>query len=238
MGATTVKQAQIMSDHRDPSPVNPLPPLVWLLFIALALPELIFSAGEAGLVGGPQAVGWRLNALNDYAFSGEAFDFMLEQGRLLPEHLLRFVSYPFVFGSFTSALFAGVILLAMGKMVGEALGGWAVVLMFVLCGVVGALVFGLLTNQAWLVGAYPSVYGLIGTYTFLYWQRQVMTGGPQGQAFMLIGVLMGIQLIFGALFQVGYAWVGELGGFVAGFALTAFVVPGGMGRMLSLLRRR
>lgn len=227
-----------MSDHHDPSPVNPLPPTVWLLFIALALPELIFSAGEGGLAGGAGAVGWRLNALNDYAFSNEAFDFMLANGRLLPEHLIRFVTYPFVFGSFTSALFAGVILLAMGKMVGEVLGGFAVILMFVLCGVFGALMFGLITDEPWLVGAYPSVYGLIGTYTFLYWQRQVVSGGPQGQAFMLIGVLMGIQLIFGIFFQVGYAWVGELAGFVAGFALTAFVVPGGMARVLAVLRRR
>ncbi len=227
-----------MSDHREPSPLNPLPLAVWLLFLALAIPELIFSAGEAGLAGGPGAVGWRLNALNTYGFSGDAFDFMVENGRLLPEHLLRFITYPFVFGTFTSALFAGVILLAMGKMVGEVLGGWAVVRMFALSGVFGALVFGLLTDQPWLVGAYPSVYGLIGTYTFLYWQRQVSIGGPQGQAFMLIGVLMGIQLVFGLLFQVGYAWVGELAGFIAGFALTAFVVPGGMARVVAALRRR
>lgn len=227
-----------MTEYRDPSPVNPLPPAVWLLFLALVMPELIFSAGESGLAGGPQAVGWRLAALNDYAFSGDAFDFMVENGRLLPDYMLRFLTYPFVFGSFTSCLFAGVILLAMGKLVGEALGGWAVVLIFVLSGVLGALVFGLATDQAWLVGGYPSVYGLIGTYTFLYWQRQVATGGPQGQAFMLIGVLMGIQLIFGALFQVGYAWVGELAGFAAGFAITAFVVPGGMARVMNVLRRR
>ena len=227
-----------MSEYHDPSPINPLPPAVWFLFFALALPELVFSVGEAGLMGGPQAVGWRLNALNDYAFSGIAFDFMVDNARLLPEHMLRFVTYPFVFGSFTSSIFAGVILLAMGKMVGEVMGGFAVILMFFLSGIFGALVFGLLTNEPWLVGAYPCVYGLIGTYTFLYWQRQVASGGPQGQAFMLIGVLMGIQLIFGVLFQVGYEWVGELAGFVAGFALTAFVVPGGMRRALASLRRR
>jgi membrane associated rhomboid family serine protease len=227
-----------MSHYREPSPVNPLPPAVWLLFLAVALPELILSAGEAGMIGGPGAVGWRLNAINQFAFSGDAFDFMVENGRLLYEHLLRFVTYPFVHMSFTSTVFACVILLAMGKMVGEVMGGWAVILMFVLSGVFGALVFGLITNQPWMTGAYPSVYGLIGTYTFLYWQRQAATGGPQAQAFMLIGVLMGIQLIFGALFQVGYVWIAELAGFVAGFALTAIVMPGGIARALSVLRRR
>ncbi|WP_299044325.1 rhomboid family intramembrane serine protease [uncultured Tateyamaria sp.] len=227
-----------MSEQYDPSPVNPLPPAVWLLFAAVALPELAFSLGEANLIGGPGAVGWRLQALNDYAFSGEAFDFMLETGRLLPEHVLRFVTYPFVHGTFTSTVFAGVILLAMGKLVGEVMGGWAVILMFVLCGIIGALVFALVTDQAWLIGAYPSVYGLIGVFTFLYWQKQAATGGPQAQAFTLIGVLMGLQLLFGMFFQVGYAWVAELSGFCAGFALTAFVMPGGWVRVLAALRRR
>ncbi len=238
MGATTVKQAPDMSDHNDPSPLNPVPPAVWLLFAAVALPELAFALGEAGLIGGPGAVGWRLNALNTYAFSGDAFDFMVANGRLLPEHMLRFLTYPFVHTTFTATLFACVILLAMGKMVGEIMGGWAVILMFFLSGICGAAVFGLLTDQPWLIGAYPCVYGLIGTYTFLYWQRQVASGGPQGQAFMLIGVLMGIQLVFGILFEVGYSWVGELAGFVAGFALTAFVMPGGMARVVAALRRR
>lgn len=227
-----------MSEHHDPSPVNPLPPAVWLLFAAIALPELAFSLGEANLIGDPSAVGWRLQALNDYGFSGEAFDYMASNGILLSEHLLRFLTYPFVHGTFTSTLFAGVILLAMGKMVGEVMGGWAVILLFVLCGVFGALVFALLTDQPWLIGAYPSVYGLIGVFTFLLWQKLAATGGPQARAFALIGVLMGLQLLFGMFFQVGYAWVAELSGFCAGFALTAFVMPGGWARVLTTLRRR
>mmetsp|Transcript_22982 Transcript_22982/g.38779 ORF Transcript_22982/g.38779 Transcript_22982/m.38779 type:complete len:228 (-) Transcript_22982:874-1557(-) len=227
-----------MSHTPDPSPVNPLPGPVWLLFIALAGVEGMFSLGEAGVIGGPSAVGWRLQAVNDFGFSGAAFDFMVENGRLLPEHLIRFVTYPFVHGSFTSTIFAGVILLAMGKMVGEIMGGWAVVLLFVLCGIFGALAFGLITDQPWMIGAYPSVYGLIGAYTFLLWQKQVATGGPQAQAFTLIGFLMGIQLVFGIFFQVGYTWIGELAGFAVGFALSAFVMPGGMARLMAVLRRR
>ena len=232
-----------MSDTPDPSPFNALPPAVWFLFAALALPELAFSLGEAGLVGGPQAIGWRLEALNTYAFSGQAFDFMVENGVILWEHMLRFVSYPFVSGTFTSTLIGGVIVLAMGKLVGEALGGWAVWLLFMLCSIVGALVMGLLTSQSWLAGAYPGAYGLIGTFTFLYWQKQVATGGAPSQAFLLIGVLMGLQLVFAALSGVAgqspsYRWVAELTGALTGFGLTAFVVPGGMARLLATLRQR
>ncbi|MEL6617987.1 MAG: rhomboid family intramembrane serine protease [Pseudomonadota bacterium] len=227
-----------MSKSHDPSPVNPLPPAVWLLFVLLAAPEAVFTLGEAGIIGGPEAVGWRLNAINGYGFSGQAFDYMLENGVLLSEHLLRFLTYPFLHGSATSFLFAAVILLAMGKMVGEVLGGMAVILIFVLSAVIGALVFALLTDQAWLIGGYPGVFGLIGTFTFLYWQRMAATGGPQLQAFSLIGVLMGIQLLFGMFFAVGFSWVAELTGFVTGFGLTAFVVPGGMARVLAVVRRR
>lgn len=227
-----------MSQSHDPSPVNPLPPAVWLLFVLLAAPEAVFTLGEAGIIGGPEAVGWRLNAINGYGFSGQAFDYMLENGVLLSEHLLRFLTYPFLHGSATSFLFAAVILLAMGKMVGEVLGGMAVILIFVLSAVIGALVFALLTDQAWLIGGYPGVFGLIGTFTFLYWQRMAATGGPQLQAFSLIGVLMGIQLLFGMFFAVGFSWVAELTGFVTGFGLTAFVVPGGMARVLAVVRRR
>ncbi|WP_415919189.1 rhomboid family intramembrane serine protease [Tateyamaria sp. SN6-1] len=232
-----------MSDNPDPSPFNALPPQVWFLFAAIALPELAFSLGEAGMVGGPQAIGWRLEALNTYAFSGQAFDFMVQNGIILWDHMLRFVTYPFVSGSFTSTLIGGVIVLAMGKLVGEALGGWAVWLLFLLCSIIGALVMGLLTSQSWLAGPYPGGYGLIGAFTFLYWQKQVATGGPQTQAFLLIGVLMGLQLVFAALSGLAgqtasYRWVAELSGAAAGFGLVAFVVPGGMARLLAALRQR
>jgi hypothetical protein len=69
------------------------------------------------------------------------------------------------------------------------------------------------------------------------WQQLVTTGGQQAQAFTLIGFLMGIQLVFGIFFQIGYLWVAELSGFIAGFGLIAFVVPGGIRRLLSALRR-
>lgn len=238
MAASSVKQARAMSQSPDPSPINPLPPAVWLLFACMALPEAAFTLGEANMIGGPGAVGWRLAAINDYGFSGQAFDYMAENGVLLTEHLLRFLTYPFIHGASVSFLFAAVILLAMGKLVGEVLGGMAVILVFVLSAVLGALVFALLTDQAWLIGGYPGVYGLIGTFTFLYWQRLAAGGEPQLRAFGLIGVLMGLQLVFGILFTVGYDWVAELSGFIVGFALTAFVVPGGMRRVMSAVRRR
>lgn len=222
----------------DTPPVNPLPPVVVLLFLAIALPEAAFSLGAAGLVGGPEAVGWRLAAMQDFGFSGDIFDWMVANGRWLPEHLLRLVTYPFVHLGLTHALFAAVLLLAMGKMVGEIMGQLAVVVIFLGAGAFGALVYALLLNDpTWLAGAYPSVYGLIGGYSFVMWQQLAGRGAEQYRAFTLIALLMGLQLFWGIFFDVGLGWVADLAGFVFGFCASTLLVQGGWERLVASLRR-
>lgn len=56
------------SEHYTPA-VNPLPPVVVALVLFIMGVELAFTLGARGLVGGPTAVGWRLDALQSYAFS-------------------------------------------------------------------------------------------------------------------------------------------------------------------------
>ncbi|WP_300060791.1 rhomboid family intramembrane serine protease [uncultured Roseobacter sp.] len=227
-----------MSDHHDPSPVNPLPPVVVILFLAIAIPEAAFSLGARGLIGGNEAVGWRLASVQSYAFSGDIFDWMVSNGRWLPEHLLRFLTYSFVHTGFTSALFAAVLLLALGKLVGETIGQLAVLVLFFGGAVFGALVYGVLLNDPnWLIGGFPAVYGLIGGYSFVMWQSLAARGEEQLRAFSLIAILMGLQLIWGIFFDVGNGWVADLAAFFFGFGASAALVPGGMARLLSALRR-
>ncbi|HCI08177.1 MAG TPA: rhomboid family intramembrane serine protease [Sulfitobacter sp.] len=223
-------------DHNAP-PFNPMPPVVWVLFLILMGIEVVFTLGEQGIVGGARAVGWRLGAISDYGFSGVAFDWMVKNGQMPFEYVIRCFSYMFLHGSFTAAIFSGVILLAMGKLVGEVMGQLAVIILFVFSGVFGVVIFGLLTDQAWLIGAYPGVYGLIGAYTFLLWQRVAGQGMQQLTAFRLIGFLMGIQLIFGIFFVTGQDWVAELAGFICGFSLSVIVMPGGIARLRAAIQR-
>ncbi len=232
-----------MSQSRPPhpheeSPVNPIPAVVVGLFLAVILPEIAFTLGARGLIGGPQAVGWRLAAIRDYGFSADVFRWMIGNGRFPPEHLLRFVSYPFVHGAFTTALFAGVMLLALGKFVGEILRPMAVLALFFGATIVGAVVHGLvMVAQPWLTGAFPGVYGLIGGFTFLLWVR--LTGsGREAAAFSLIGMLLGLQLLFGVLFGSDGMWLAEVTGFVTGFLMTFLLVPGGWARAMARLRQR
>ena len=141
-------------------PVNPLPPAVVLVFLALAGVEAGLSLGEAGMIGGPGAVGWRLGLVRDFGFSGQVFDWMLANQRWPLSEVKRFVTFPIVHLGFTHALFAMVLLLALGKMVAEAMGQLAFLVIFVLSGVGGAVIYGvLLDDTTWIAGPIPMFTG-------------------------------------------------------------------------------
>lgn len=224
------------SEHQ--SPINPLPPVITALFLVMMGIEVVFFLGSRGLIGGPEAIGWRLSALQKYAFSGEIFDWMLANGQWPTEHLIRFVSYLFVHGGFTHTAFAGALFLALGKMVGERFSSVATLAVFVTSGIVGAAAYALvLDDPVPLIGAFPGVYGLIGAFTYLMWLRLGEVGESQMRAFSLIGFLMGVQLIFAVLFGGRGDWVADVAGFANGFVLSFFVSPGGWAKIRTLIRR-
>jgi membrane associated rhomboid family serine protease len=226
-----------MSDNPNPLPVNPLPAVVIALVLIIMGIEVAFSLGARGIVGGPAAIGWRLEAIQIYAFSADIFDWMWANGRWPFEHLQRFVTYIFVHGSFTHALFVCVFVLAMGKMVAEVMGDLAMALIFVLSGVGGAVGYALLVDTPIpLIGGFPAVYGLIGGFTYLLWRSLALVGAAQSRAFTLIAFLMGAQLLFGLLFGGQKDWIADLFGFASGFVLSFFVAPGGWARIRDKIR--
>jgi len=224
-------------DHNAP-PVNPLPPAVVVLALAIFGIELVLTAAGAGLIGGPAGTGWRLSAIEDYGFYQPIFQWMIDNQTVKPEYLLRFVTYPFIHATFTHAIFVLVFLLALGKLVGDVLSNWAVLAIFFGAAIVGALAYGFAWDtRVMLYGGYPSAYGLVGAYTFILWSG--LAGRATGlQAFALIAFLMGIQLVYGLFFGAGQAWVAELAGFVSGFFLAFLTSPGGWQAVLRRLRQR
>ncbi len=218
--------------------VNPLPPVVVALFLVLVGVEVILYLGSKGIVGGPQAIGWRQQIVQQYGFSDRIFQWMLENRQYPSEHVMRLFTYQFVHTGFTHAVFSGVMVLAIGKMVGEVFAGWATMLIFLLSGIVGALVYGLvLDTPLWLIGAYPGIYGLIGAFTFLLWVRLGAVGAGQARAFTLIGFLLGIQLLFALVFGGSKDWVADVAGFITGFGMSFLLVPGGWAKIRALIRR-
>ncbi|MBC7157436.1 MAG: rhomboid family intramembrane serine protease [Rhodobacteraceae bacterium] len=228
----------MQTDHNAP-PLNPLPVVVWLLLLPMLAAEVVFQLGAHGLAGGPAAVGWRLEAVRRFGFFAQVLDLVVGPAGPAPDLMVRFVAYPLVHGSFSHFLFVAVFLLALGKMVGEVFAGWAVAAVFFGATLAGALVYGLvLADPPPLIGGFPGVYGLIGAFTYLLWMRLAGAGPERYRAFQLIGFLLGIQLLFGALFGTGPDWIADLAGFCAGFALSFVVGPGGWARLLARLRAR
>ncbi len=224
----------------DSSPFNALPATVTVLALALFGVEAVFVLAKSGLIGGTRGgEDWRILAIRQYAFSGELWGWMAETGRWSAAHLSRLLTYPFVHGSFTHMAFVAVFVLALGKMVGETFRPVAVLVVFFAASLAGALAYAwLLDDPRPLFGGFPGAYGLIGAFTFILWVGYGAVGANQYRAFSLIGVLLGIQLVFGLLFDTGNDWVAEVAGFLAGFAISPLLAPGSAAKLIARLRDR
>ncbi|WP_071673883.1 rhomboid family intramembrane serine protease [Nioella nitratireducens] len=221
------------------SPFNALPPVVVALAVVIGGLEVMFQLATAGFLGGQGGVGWRLAALQDYAVLDSVWEWMLANRSFPLQQMARFVTYPLIHSGFVHAAFVVVFILAIGKMVAEVFSSLAFLAIFWVSAVFGAFAFVLFLNSPYpLLGGYPGVYGLIGAFSFLRWVSLAQTGQNQASAFGLIGMLLGIQLVF-AVLQGNYGHVvADLSGFAAGFLLSFVVSPGGWHRLLVRLRRR
>lgn len=220
------------------SPVNPLPGIVIALAVFIVGVEVLFQLGEAGLVGGPEAVGWRVAAIKQFGVFSPIFDWMVTNRTFPPEHILRFVVYPFIHTGFSHVLFAGVLTLAMGKFVGDVFHPLSIAVVFFASAIIGAVGYCALTEEQFvLVGAYPAVYGLIGAYTWIHFFTLSQKGENRMQAFTLIAFLMGIQLFYKLAFGGTNDWIAELIGFATGFTLSPILSPGGSLRLRDWITR-
>lgn len=229
-----------MEQKQYPSPFNPLPMIVWVLVLPLIAMEAVLTLASAGFVGGMQGIGWRSQAVERFGLFPELLRFQWETGGHPYEELARLVTYPLVHVNFTHALFAVVLTLALGKMVGEIFRWWAVLVVVFGSAIAGGIAFSFLVPglRTQLIGAYPAVYGLIGAFTFLLWVNLARSGSNRYRAFSMIGALLFFQLVFGVLFGTNWDWVADVTGFVAGFLISFVVSPGGWARVVDKVRQR
>jgi rhomboid protease GluP len=223
----------------NPYPVNKVPPVIVGLCIVIFLVEAALSLSGATLIGGQQGIGWRSIAISDYGFSPEVLEQVVERGDYSFDMLKRFIGYAFVHGNFTQALFGLAILLALGKFVGDVFHPMAVLAIFVLAAIAGAVAYGIvMTGRYPLIGVYPADYGLIGAFTYIQWLRLGQMGENQLRAFQMIAFLMAIQLLFALLFGGDPTWVADVGGFLTGLFLSTIVAPGGWSAFMRRMRKR
>lgn len=233
---------RLSDTHREPrpeTPFNAVPLVPLMLVLAIVGIELTLTAAANGWIGGARGVGWRNNAFQDYAFFPAIMTEIFERGRGSFDLWKRFITYSVVHVSFTHTLWAAVLLLALGKFVGEVFRPLSVVILFVVSSVFGAAVYGMISWQNTpLVGAYPAVYGLIGAYTYLMWLTLGRLGENQLKAFQLIGILLGILVVYSMIFGTSPTWIAEVAGFVIGLVIAPVLAPGGWSAFLARMRDR
>lgn len=228
-----------MQNNHNISPINPLPPVVWLMVAPVVLPEVAFLLGEQGLAGGDAALGWRTQALQAFALPPSLLGQMIATDIWAPALLRRFLTYAFVNASVVQTILVAVFMLALGKFVAEVFRPWAFVLIFVASAIVGGVVYSLVPGiQIALYGGFPPVYGLIGAFTFILWARLGALNANRYRAFTMIGTLLTVQLVFSLLFGGNPVWIAELAGFATGFLLSFVVAPGGVQSVLRMMRQR
>lgn len=231
----------------DQSPLNPLPPVLWLLALPLIAAEAAFGLGALGFLSGGTGTGGALRQIwvERLAFSPQLLGEAWARGDLLGVGGYRLLSYPLVHFSLTHAVFVVVFLLALGNMIAQVFRPWSIAVLFVASAVGAALAYAGVAQlvPGWrfepLVGGYPAVYGLLGAFTFLLWTRLAAENANRLRAFTLIGMLLAFQLVFGIVFgNAGLSWVAEVAGFAIGFALSFLLVPGGLARVRQQIRHR
>ncbi len=216
----------------DSGPFQRLPPLVVGLALGIVAVEVVLQLGTRGLIGGPEAAGWRLDAMAWLGFSQPLFDRMLETRTVTADEAMRFVTYAVVHSGAMHAIFGAVLLLALGKAVSERFSQAAMAAILLAGAVMGALAYGILVDsRVLLVGVYPAVYSLIGAFTWSLFTSPDSAARGRIAAFRLIGVLIGLQMLFLLLIGGGAEWVAHLAGFSTGFLLSYVLGPNGGARL-------
>lgn len=221
------------------SPFNTLPAAIVMLALLIVGIEVVLQLANAGIIGGPRGVGWRIVAVEEFGFAPAVLDRVLVSQDYSFDILKRFVTYTFINAQLVQVAFCTALILALGKFTAEYFGALKVLIIYLVASIAGAVVFGLMAEgNALLLGAFTPVYGLIGAYTYVLWLRLGQAGENQIMAFRLIGFLLALQLGFGLIFGGNSQWISELSGFVTGFALATLLAPGGWSSMVRRMRKR
>jgi len=221
---------------------NPISAVVVILTLAIVSVEVVLQLGERGIIGGANGATWRVYLLRHLGFHGAVFEHIVQNRQLELSTIWPFFTYPFLHLGIGHVAIGVTLLLAMGKTVSESFSGLAVFILFFACSFVGALVFGIFSDQTFpLVGAYPAIYGFIAVYTWIEYQRLKALGQSTLPAFRLILMLLVIRTIFAVFFGLINTWTADFSGLLTGFLLSFVLAPDGRERIrnwITAARRR
>jgi len=121
-----------LSDYNRSPIVNPIPTSILLIFSGIILVEALLVFGFGGPLAKTETTIERLNLVQNYGVPPNLASWMFETGNFSINYISRFIVYPFINLSGLSVVFAAVLLLAFGKMVGEVFSSFSVILIWLL----------------------------------------------------------------------------------------------------------
>lgn len=220
------------------SPINPIPTIVIIFVIAIWGPEVVFQLAERGFMSDPQAIGWRQEMAQRFAFSDRVFDWMRANNTFPAEHLLRFFSYPFIQPNLFEFAFSSVILLTMGKYLAENAHWSLVPICFFAAAIGSTIVTGLLVEEAGaMIGARNAAFGVLSGYAAIVLEEDVFAGRPARRAKTMILFIVILQVAFFAMDTSSHTWIERFSAFIIG-GLAAFVFAPNAKRRAIWLREK
>ena len=225
--------------ERSKRTFNPISPVVLVIVGIMAVIELGLQAGAHGWIGGVDAISWRNVMAQNFGLNPAVVEHILQGGTIEPKVIWPFFTYIFVARSFINFLIVAALILAMGKMIADRFSSIAVLILFISCTLVGAIVFGLSphSNRFPMLGAYPVFYGFIGTYTWIGVADLRKAGKSILPAFAAVGMFLVFRGTMALVYGPSNSWTADLAGLLVGFGLAYLVAPDGKDRIKRWLRR-
>ena len=211
---------------RRPIPLGPMPTvpnapvLIWVVGIT-SLPEIALTLGESNLIG--------MDGLRQQATLFGAFWTGLFRGwePLFPgQRVAMFFTYALLHGGLMHLIGNMIATLALGGIAVARLGQWGFLLLYVVSAIGGGAGFALLSvSDAPMVGASGAVFGLAGAWKYWEWQARRAARADMKPLWRSLAGLALVNVLMWLALSGLLAWQAHLGGFVAGWALAAFVTP-------------
>ena len=203
--------------------------------------EAGLQLGKYGLIGGPEAVGWRIEMIRAFGFFDVVWERMLQTQQIKVDWIWPFVTYPFVNLSPVSALVGAAMIISIGAHLIREYSTLAFLVVFFVPTAAAAIAFGLASQSPQpLLGPFPSLFGLLGLYTWNLWFEAKAKGKSPWGAFRLAGFLLAFQLLRWLIFGQGKELVAEIAALVVGGLLGLFVTQQGkelLRRLFRMVRR-
>lgn len=192
-------------------------PVLWAVLILSSGIELTLIASDLGLVGTRL---WRSMAYQNGAFWAGLLYNWRPNYELQPA--LMFFTYAFLHGGFWHLAGNMLTLLFLGEIVLNRAGQGGFALVYAISALVGAAVFGLLTDSPQpMVGASGALFGLAGAWQYWEWSDRRRTGRRLRTVAGVFTLLVLLNVVLWVSNGGQLAWETHLGGFVAGWCVAA-----------------